>query len=139
MLAEIFVDILSVVIGIRSTTLKKILEKTNLLKLEETSTQALADKVADLSSTLRKSSELMSEIELEFAKQKELAEKWKDEASTSQNIVSLNQDEVDAVTKVFGGKLERESKKTNRKTLFWGAMFCIIGLIGGFLISRYLV
>ena len=60
----------------------------------------------------------MSEIEIGFAKQKDLADKWKEEATTSQIIASLNENEVAAVSKIFGGKLEKENKKSGRWSLF---------------------
>ncbi|MCL2592304.1 MAG: hypothetical protein FWD82_02945 [Defluviitaleaceae bacterium] len=89
--------------------------------------------------SLKKSSELMYEIEIEFSKQKELAEKWKEEASTSQIIAQLNQEEVEAVTKIFGGQVEKVHKKSGRMSLLWNIIFCLIGLVGGYLISRFLI
>ena len=81
----------------------------------------------------------MQEIELEFEKQKELATKWKEQADTSKVIASMNQQEIEAVSKLFGGQLEKENKKSNRQSLIQNALFCIIGLVGGYLISRFLL
>lgn len=139
MFSDILVEMLSSLIGISSTTLKQLFQKADLLKQNEQSAKLLADKIEELTTTLHASSELMSEIEAEFEKQKISADKWKEEAATSEIIASLNQKEVAAVSKIFGGQLKAESKVSSRWALFWNVVFCAIGLVGGFLISKYLL
>ena len=80
----------------------------------------------------------MSEIEAEFERQKQLAEKWQEEAATSQIIASMNQEEVDAVTKLFGNQLAKESKKSGRQSWWWSLFFCLLGIVGGYIAGRFL-
>lgn len=81
---------------------------------------------------------LMAEIESEFQQQKELAEKWSKEAETSQIIASLSEKEVEAVTKLFGGVLKEDEKKSSKKS-WWNLFFCLLGILGGYLVSKYLL
>ena len=120
-------------------TLRELFRKHQLLKDDEKRRELLANQIDELSSSLKKSAVLMGEIEIEFERQKQQAEKWSEEAKTSKLIASMNQDEVDAVTKIFGKQIVRSSKGTNRMSIIWGIVFCIIGLAGGYLISKYLI
>ena len=52
----------------------------------------------------------MAEIEEEFKKQK-IVEEWKEQEATSKIIASMNQEEINAIAKIFGGQLEKEIKK----------------------------
>ncbi len=136
---DLFVSLLGTILGIGdffATTVRLLLDKNNLLQQDRKHAKNIADKISELTESLNKSGKLMAEIEAEFEKQKVLAEKWKEEAETSQIIASLNQQEVEAVTKIFGNKIEKENKKSGRISILWGAFFCVIGLVGGFLLSR---
>lgn len=136
-LVDILISMLSSATGISATILDELFTKANLLKKDEESSKKLTFKINELTESLGKSAQLMSEVEAEFAKQKELAEKWKSEAETSKIIASMSQKEVDAVTKIFGKKIEYESKKSGRTSIAWSAFFCIVGLVGGFLLSKF--
>ena len=137
MLTDVLISILASLVGVSTSVLKPLFEKFKLLKQDQEHAKNLSDKITELTESLSKSAQLMAEIETEFAKQKDLAEKWKSEAETSQIIASLNQQEVEAVTKIFGKKLEKENKKSGRASILWSAFFCVSGLVGGFLLSKF--
>ena len=139
MFIDILISILSSLIGVSEFVLTDLFKKHRILREDKKQTQALSSKIERLTNSLKESSELMQEIELEFEKQKELATKWKEQADTSKVIASMNQQEIEAVSKLFGGQLEKENKKSNRQSLIQNALFCIIGLVGGYLISRFLL
>ena len=137
MFTNMLIDILASLIGVSSSVLASLFVKAKILKQDQVHSKKLTDKINELTVSLRKSAQLMEEVEAEFARQKDLAEKWKSEAETSKIIASLNQQEVDAITKVFGNKLEIENKKSGKASIFWGAFFCLVGLVGGFLLSKF--
>ena len=139
MFIDILISILSSLIGVSEFVLTDLFKKHRILREDKKQTQALSSKIERLTNSLKESSELMQEIELEFEKQKELATRWKEQADTSKVIASMNQQEIEAVSKLFGGQLEKENKKSNRQSLIQNALFCIIGLVGGYLISRFLL
>lgn len=120
-------------------TLRELFKKHQLLKDDAKRQELLADKIEELSLSLNKSSKLMSEIELEFERQKQQAEKWSEEAKISKLIANMSQKEVAAVSKIFGKQIEKSTKSSNRSVLIWNIVFCIIGLVGGYLISKYLI
>lgn len=109
------------------------------MKDEKKTQETLSKKLEKLTNNLHETSTLMSEIEIEFQQQKELAEKWSKEAETSQIIASMSEKEVEAVSKLFGGVIKEDEKKSNRISWWWNLFFCILGIIGGYLVSKYLL
>ena len=138
-LIEVFSGILSALTGISRGIIETFFHKKQILKDEQKQQEELSKKLEKLTASLHESSVLMSEIELEFQQQKELAEKWHKEAETSQIIASLNEKEVEAVTKLFGGVLKADEKKSNRRSWWWNLFFCLLGIVGGYLVSKFLL
>ena len=78
-------------------------------------------------------------LTLFYSLPKELAEKWHKEAETSQIIASMSEKEVEAITKLFGGVLKEDGKKSNRRSGWWNLFFCLLGIVGGYLVSKFLL
>ena len=51
----------------------------------------------------------------------------------------MNEKEVEAVTKLFGGVLKKDEKKSNRRSWWWNLFFCLLGIVGGYLVSKFLL
>lgn len=130
--------LLSSFTGISESVIETFFRKKNLLENEKKQQEILSGKIEELTKSLHESSRLMYEIEIEFERQKQLAEKWLEEAATSQIIASMNQEEVDAVTKLFGNQLTKESKKSGRQSWWWSLFFCLLGIAGGYIAGRFL-
>jgi len=138
-LVSILAEMLSSYIPMSKKSIITLMEKNKLLNMDIENQKNIADKIQQLSDSLEKSSELMKEIESDFEQQRILAEKWKDEAETYQSIAQLNQDEVNAVRKIFGQQINLENRRSIRFSIFLGALFCIIGIVGGFLLSALIL
>ena len=141
-LSEIAVAFLSTLLssltGISDSIIEAFFRKKIILENEKKQQEILSRKSEELTKSLHESSHLMSEIEAEFERQKQLAEKWQEEAATSQIIASMNQEEVDAVTKLFGNQLAKDSKKSGRQSWWWSLFFCLLGIVGGYIAGRFL-
>ncbi len=137
LLISITLAFLSSLLGVNYPALKDIYKKINLLSHDKKHQEILSMKIEKLTENLHNSSELMMEIEKEFAKQKELAQKWEEEAKTSQIVASMKQEEIEAISKLFGGQLEKENKKSSYKSFIWNVVFCIVGIIGGYITSKF--
>lgn len=124
--------------GVSQVFIELFYRKKEILKKDKKQQEILSNKIAKLTDSLHESSVLMAEIEEEFERQKKLAEEWKEQEATSKIIASMNQDEIDAVAKIFGGQLEKEAKKSGRSAIIQNIIFCILGIIGGYLISKIL-
>ena len=124
--------------GVSQAFIELFYRKKEILKKEKKQQEILSNKITRLTDSLHESSVLMAEIEEEFERQKKLAEEWKEQEATSKIIASMNQDEIDAVAKIFGGQLEKEAKKSGRSSIIQNIIFCIIGIIGGYLASKLL-
>lgn len=142
MITEILINafsmVLSALTGVSDTFIELFFRKEKILKDEKKSQETLSNKLEKLTNNLHETSVLMEEIEKEFQQQKELAEKWNKEAETSKIIASMNEKEVEAVTKIFGGVLKEDEKKSSKKNWWWNLFFCVLGIIGGYIVSKYI-
>lgn len=138
-LIELLSGIMSTLTGVSDSFIELFYRKKQILKDERKTQETLSKKLEKLTNNLHETSVLMAEIEVEFQQQKELAEKWGKEAETSQIIASMSEKEVEAVTKLFGGVLKEDEKKSSRKSWWWNLFFCILGIIGGYLVSKFLL
>lgn len=139
LLIDIFSNILSGLTGVSDVIIELFFTKKKILKEEKKKQEALSQKLEKLTRNLHETAELMAEIEIEFEQQKELAEKWKKEAETSQLIAAMSEKEIEAVTRVFGGVLENGEKKSSKKSWWWNLFFCLLGILGGYLVSKFLL
>ena len=128
--------LLSSFTGVSVSVIELFYKKRKLLANEKKQQEILSEKIEKLTQSLHESSQLMIEIEAEFDRQKKMAEKWKEEAATSQVIAAMNQNEIDAVTKLLGNQIEKESKKSGRQSWWWSLFFCLLGIVGGYILAR---
>lgn len=139
-LSETVIAVLSVIlsglIGVNVNIIEIFLKKRKIHEHEKKYQEILSKKIEKLTQSLHESSQLMTEIEAEFDRQKQLAEKWKNEAEISQVVAAMNQEEIDAVTKLFGSQIAKENKKSGRQSWWWSLFFCLLGIVGGYIIAR---
>lgn len=138
-LASIMINTASGILGISEDLIKNLFKKKQIANSEKKQQEILSEKIRRLTSSLQESSQLMNEIEEEFQKQKELAKEWEKKADMSRTIAAMHQEEIDAVSKLLSKQLRSEGKKSDRKSFVWNIVFCIIGIIGGYLTSKYLL
>lgn len=136
-ISEILITLASAVIGVNSSKLKELFRKTRIAQDTKKQQQVLSEKIERLTESLHQSSVLMTEIEEEFEKQKLLAVKWQEEADTAKILAEMHQEEIAAISKVLGVQLAKEGKKSDRKALFWNIVFCVVGIVGGYLVSKF--
>ena len=136
---EVLASLMSVLTGISDTFIELFFRKKRILAEDKKTQETLSKKLEKLTEHLHQTSVLMAEIETEFQQQKKLAERWSKEAETSQIIASLSEKEVEAVSKLFGGVLKEDEKKNSKKTWCWNLFFCLLGILGGYLVSKYLL
>ena len=138
-LVEVLSSLLSGLTGVGVGIIELFFQKKQILENEKRHQEILSNKIEKLTASLHESSQLMTEIEAEFEKQKQLAEKWQKQAATSQLIASLNEEEVEAISQIFGRQLEKESRKSGRASWWWSFIFCILGIAGGYIVGKYLL
>lgn len=136
--ASVMINIASSILGVSEDFFKILFEKKKIVKSEKKQQEILSEKINRLTVSLHESSQLMNEIEEEFEKQKELAKIWEEKADTSKAIAEMHQEEIDAVSKILTKQLKNESKKSDKKAFIWNVVFCVIGILGGYFISKLL-
>lgn len=136
-ISEVLTSLASAIIGVNSIVFKELFRKTRIARDTKKQQQVLSDKIERLTESLHQSSVLMTEIEQEFEKQKTLAVKWQEEADTAKALAEMHQEEIAAISKVLGVQLEKESRKADKKAFLWNVAFCLIGILGGYLVTKF--
>lgn len=61
----------------------------------------------------------------------------KKEAEISQQISSMNQEQVTALNEILKNTLDKQEKKAFPKNLLWNLFFCVLSAVLGFVLGRY--
>lgn len=134
-LNDLLYEILSYTLGIDKSLVKKI-RKINKFDEEE---QSILENYTILEKRFSEMQDLLTDVLCIIDKQKKAMEIKIEEAKQSEVLVHLNETEVEAIEKLIERPIKRESQNSKRSSILWGALFCIIGIIGGFLIGKFLL
>lgn len=132
---EIIVSIISSFLGVNLREIKKILNKENDKIRENTE---ISESIDVVSKNLADSKEIIEDALIEIKKQKKLFEQMKQEAEISQQITTMNQEQVNALNTLLENTLNKQEKKTFPKTLLWNLFFCLLSAILGYILGKLL-
>lgn len=121
----------SVILGIKREDVKKIFCKEKNKNIE------ISKNIDAVSRKLEDSKEIIENALLEIEEQKKLFEQMKKEAEISQQIRSMNEEQVLALNELLEKTLNRQDKKTFPKNFLMNLFFCILSAVLGFLLGRY--
>ena len=107
-------------------------------KTESAENLEISESIDIVSKKLEDSKEIIEVALFEMEKQKNLFEQMKKEAEISQQITSMNQEQVTALNKLLESTLNRQEKKAFPKTFLWNLFFCILSAILGFALGKFL-
>ena len=91
------------------------------------SQETLEDRINKLTDALRESSHLVTEVEKEIQSRQQLVIELKNDAEKYKNLVSINQEQVDAVAQLLKGELRKEGSKSFWKGVAINFVFFILG------------
>ena len=134
-LFDICVAIVSLISGIDLKEIKKVFDKG---KTENVENLEISESIDIVSKKLEESKEIIDVALLEMEKQKSLFEQMKREAEISQQISSMNQEQVSALNELLENTLNRQEKKVFPKTFLWNLFFCILSAILGVALGKFL-
>lgn len=132
---EIALTMLSTLGGISLKDIKKVFDKE---KIESAENLEISESIDIVSKKLEDSKEIIEVALFEMEKQKNLFEQMKKEAEISQQITSMNQEQVTALNKLLENTLNRQEKKSFPKNFLWNLFFCILSAILGFALGKFL-
>ena len=113
---EVLISVISSFLGVNLKDIKASLNKENLKTSED---NVLSVSIDSVSKNLQDSKEIIENALLEIEKQKKLFEQMKQEAEISQQITTMNQEQVNALNTLLENTLNKQEKKTFPKTLKW--------------------
>lgn len=131
---ELYVSAISSVLGIN---VKDIIRVINKEKLKDAGKLEISESIDDVSTKLKDSKQIIETALLEIEKQKELFMQMKKDAEISQQISSMNQEQVTALNELLKNTLDKQEKKAFPKTLLWNLFFCVLSAVLGFVLGRY--
>lgn len=134
-LFDICIAIISSLGGINLKEIKKIFDKGSA---EDVENLEISESIDVVSKKLEDSKEIIEVALLEMEKQKRLFEQMKKEAEISQQITSMNQEQVSALNELLESTLNRQEKKAFPKTILWNLFFCVLSAILGFALGKFL-
>ena len=120
-------------LGVNLIEVKKSLDKKTL---KESGNLEISENIESVSKKLEESKEIIENALLEVEKQKKLFEEMKIEAEISQQISSMNQEQVNALNKVLEGTLNKQEKKSSWKNIFLNLFFSVLGAVLGFVLGK---
>ena len=125
--------LVSGILGVNLKEISKAFYKEKGLKKSE-----ISDSIDTVSQKLLESKQIIDNALSEIDKQKQLFEQMKTEAEISQQIASMNEDQVIALNKLLEKTLDKQDKKSFPKTFFWNVFFCVLSAVLGFLLGKFL-
>mgnify|MGYP001079842694 FL=1 len=134
LILELYISVISSVLGINLKDIKKVINKG---KLKDAGKLEITESIDDVSKKLEDSKEIIETALLEIEKQKELFIQMKKEAEISQQISSMNQEQVTALNEILKNTLDKQEKKAFPKNLLWNLFFCVLSAVLGFVLGRY--
>lgn len=134
-LLEWLVSMISNFLGVDLKELKKSLDKKNL---KESGNLEISENIDNVSKKLEESKKIIENALLEVEKQKKLFEEMKKDAEISQQISSMNQEQVNALNKVLEGTLNKQEKKTTFKNILFNLFFSFLGAVLGYILGKIL-
>ena len=132
---EVLVSIISSFLGVNLRDIKKTLDKENL---KSSGNLEISESIDTVSKKLEDSKDIIENALLEIEKQKKLFEQMKKEAEISQQITTMNQEQVNALNELLESTLNKQEKKSFPKTFFLNLFFCILSAILGFVLGKFL-
>lgn len=132
---EVLISVISSFLGV---DLKAIKASLNKEKLKTSEDNVISENIDYVSKNLQNSKEIIENALLEMEKQKKLFEQMKQEAEISQQITSMNQEQVEALNKLLENTLNKQEKKAFPKTFLWNLFFCLLSTILGYILGKLL-
>ena len=125
--------ILSAIIGV---DLKDIRKSLNKEKLKNSGNLEISENIDTVTKKLEESKEIIENALFEMDKQKKLFEQMKKDAEVSQQISSMNKEQISALNDVLEKTLSKQDKKSFSKNLFSNLFFCILSAVLGFTLGK---
>ena len=133
--SEIYISLVSNIIGIDLKQIKRVLDKE---KLRKSGQVEISDSIDVVSEKLEESKDIIDNALLEMEKQKKLFVQMKKDAEISQQVSEMNKQQVEALNVLLENTLNKQEKKSFPKTFLWNLFFCILSAILGFVLGKYL-
>ena len=133
--SEIYISLVSNIIGIDLKQIKRVLDKE---KLRKSGQVEISDSIDVVSKKLEESKDIIDNALLEMEKQKKLFVQMKKDAEISQQVSEMNKKQVEALNVLLENTLNKQEKKSFPKTFLWNLFFCILSAILGFVLGKYL-
>ena len=114
--SEIYISLVSNIIGIDLKQIKRVLDKE---KLRKSGQVEISDSIDVVSKKLEESKNIIDNALLEMEKQKKLFVQMKKDAEISQQVSEMNKQQVEALNVLLENTLNKQEKKSFPKTFLW--------------------
>lgn len=120
------------IFNIDVNSLREIIEKKNYSETEKN----LLQNFDIIQGKLMESQEIIENTLKEVSEQRKIFEKMSSDAEICKNILEINEEQLDSVRLLFERPIRSEGKKATINTIVFGAIFCILGVLLGYLLAQ---
>ena len=113
LLIDIYVSMISSILGVSLKDIRKVLRKE---KLKNEGKSEISDSIDVVSKNLEESKIIIEEALLEMEKQKEIFAQMKKEAEISQQVSSMNKEQVTALNELLQNTLDKQERQSPLKS-----------------------
>jgi len=119
------IAVLGVAVSYIYAFVNRILKKPFGKKAEKE--QTLDERINKLTFALKESSKIVAEIESEIQTRQKLVEELHEDTQRYEKLITLNQEQVDAVAQVLKGELRKENRASFWKAVGVNFIFFLLG------------
>ena len=99
----------------------------------------ISDRIKSVTDVLSNSMNELDSLQKELEQRIELVDKLKAEADQAEQIISMTEEQVNAIRKTLNQELQKEGKKSFWQGVAVNFVFFLLGAIASYIVSKYLV
>lgn len=121
------------ILGIDIKALRKILDKKNYNEAENN----LLESFDIIQEKLIESQVIIENTLKEVSEQKRVFEIMSSDAEICKNVLEFNEKQLESIQVLIERPIKNEGKKATIITIIFGAFFCIVGVVLGYLLAQF--
>lgn len=101
--------------------------------------KSVTDRIKSVTDVLSNSMDELDSLQKELEQRIKLVDKLKAEADQAEQIISMTEEQVNAIRKTLNQELQKEGKKSFWQGVAVNFVFFLLGAIASYIVSKYLV
>lgn len=126
------------ILGVSASMIYELIS-TILKRKNESKEDNITSQIKKVSKVLEDSVQEINGLQIELEKRIELVAKLQKEAKDAEDIISLTEDQVNAIRTTLNNELQKESRRSFWQGVAINFVFFVLGALASYIVSKYLV